>query len=408
MQVAKVRASDVVKRKMGEDLLLGSFSGRLCAVLRSLHRFGLYKHPATLGGMAEDLSVWEPLSEPVIAFWVPKRPGAYRLICMDGFWRTAQRLLVRDLYSLMGLDNEFDFSRKGGGGEKALVQYVCQHITKGYHWWVPTDIRDCFPSLRTGHFSWLPIDGRLLKNVVFLPKCAKVKIVIPKDSETQAVIEHLKASYPDLDVTSIADAEKVTAQMVRQGLCQGSVLSPLLARAFVGHELRASLGAMKGVRASWVDDLYFGARVREDARAAYQAFKERLLSHPAGPIELHEGKPIKAETRELHVLGYRLEPDNGYGDNPVHVLPGPKRTNRFKNRLTRKLLSIGLDEDAIKVGLAYWRRWYDSQQAWTKVPGYSEYISETLAMLDIISFEHNEPMKGNYSESFSNETAYYA
>lgn len=340
-----------------------------------------------------------------MASWHPKGSGGYRLICQDGLWRTAQRLLVRDMYSLMGIEADFDFSRRGAGGEKALVDHVCKHITSGYDWWVSTDIKNCFPSLRPAHFDWLPIDGRLLTNIVFLPKCEKVKVLIPKDPK--AVIDFLQASYPDHGVTTIMDMVKLTVQMVRQGLSQGSVLSPLLARGFVGRELRASLGGMKVTRASWVDDVYIGAHVRKDVQAAFQAFKERLLSHPAGPIELHDGKPVHASTRKLTVVGYRLEPGNGYGDNPVHVVPGRKRTNNFKNRLTRRLLELGPDEDPMEVGRAYWRRWYDGQQAWTKVPLHTEYLSETLAIQDVDFFMHNQPMAGNWTKGFSNQTALY-
>lgn len=309
------------------------------------------------------------------------------------------------MYSLMGIEADFDFSRRGAGGEKALVDHVCKHITSGYDWWVSTDIKNCFPSLRPAHFDWLPIDGRLLTNIVFLPKCEKVKVLIPKDPK--AVIDFLQASYPDHGVTTIMDMVKLTVQMVRQGLSQGSVLSPLLARGFVGRELRASLGGMKVTRASWVDDVYIGAHVRKDVQAAFQAFKERLLSHPAGPIELHDGKPVHASTRKLTVVGYRLEPGNGYGDNPVHVVPGRKRTNNFKNRLTRRLLELGPDEDPMEVGRAYWRRWYDGQQAWTKVPLHTEYLSETLAIQDVDFFMHNQPMAGNWTKGFSNQTALY-
>lgn len=158
---------------------------------------------------------------------------------------------------------------------------------------------------------------------------------------------------------------------------------------------------------SSADDVYLGARDRKGAEAALQAFKQRLKSHPAGPIELYDAKPVRASTGTVTVLGYLLEPGNGYGSNPIHVKPGPRRTNRFKNRLNQRLLKLGPDEDAMAQGLAYWRPWYASQHAWTKVPVHSEFVSESCAMGYIDDFKHNVPMGGNWTKGFDNKKAFY-
>jgi len=54
----------------------------------------------------------------------------------------AQCLMVRDMLSVVGIDSEIDFSRKGGGGERALVQKVCDRIVEGYHWWWTPDVKN--------------------------------------------------------------------------------------------------------------------------------------------------------------------------------------------------------------------------------------------------------------------------
>ena len=108
---------------------------------------------------------------------LPKANGGYRLITKHGPRRMAQQFIVRDLLTAVGVDNEFDFARRGAGGEKALIREVCQRIEAGYRHWQNVDIKECFASLRPGHLGWLPVPEQLLRSVVFLPKCAKVGII---------------------------------------------------------------------------------------------------------------------------------------------------------------------------------------------------------------------------------------
>ena len=78
--------------------------------------------------LAKELTVWEPLREAVIVFWDQKGKGGYRPISVFGPMRTAQCLMVRDMLSMMDIDNDFDFTRGGTGGEKQLVRNVCNDI----------------------------------------------------------------------------------------------------------------------------------------------------------------------------------------------------------------------------------------------------------------------------------------
>jgi len=41
-----------------------------------------------------------------------------------------------------------------------------RELCDGYgYWWTP-DIKDCFGSLKPGHFEWLPIDRNIVFNMV--------------------------------------------------------------------------------------------------------------------------------------------------------------------------------------------------------------------------------------------------
>src|SRR5260370_30836013 len=91
--------------------------------------------------------------------------------------RAGEWLIGRDMVSLMGIDSDLDFARRGAGGERALLKKVCDLYVDGYEWWWTPDIKSCFASIRPGHFGWLPIDRRLLMNVMFIPKCAEIEEV---------------------------------------------------------------------------------------------------------------------------------------------------------------------------------------------------------------------------------------
>ena len=139
---------------------------------------------------AETLSVFVPIAESVFARWKPKDKGGFRLIVDPGPLRRAQQLMVRDALLMLGIDSEFDFSKRGEG-ERALIRKISMDIENGYKWWWKPDVQDCYGSIRPGHFDWLPIDRRVKKNVFFQPECAGV-IVKVKSDEAQAGESHLR------------------------------------------------------------------------------------------------------------------------------------------------------------------------------------------------------------------------
>ncbi len=136
---------------------------------------------------------------------------------------------------MMGIDNEFDFTTKGGGGEKGLIKSICKDIENEHHWWWTPDIKDCFGSISSRHLGWLPIDRRLIRNIAYLPKCAK--IVVPTHKDEEAILQYLHAKHSDLSEDRLLSLDHLTVQVVRRGLLQGSVLSPLLARSVIRREV---------------------------------------------------------------------------------------------------------------------------------------------------------------------------
>ena len=382
--------------QLAQKLLLHPRAARVCAVLRALARG---KKPATFAEVmarADLLTVWKPHPEPVRVTWISKAPKpGYRPIVVSGPVRTAQALMVRDLLLMMNIDSDFDCAKKGGGGEKRLIKNVCEDIEDGKHWlWTP-DIKNCFGSIRPGHLGWLPTDGRLLKNVMFLPKCAKVVVSNDGPEEVGLILQSLGLG---IDVASLSvDALRVellhfTVQVVRRGLVQGSVLSPLLARAVVAQNVHAALDGLEVSTNSISDDLIIRAKTKVEIFAARLAVTKLFSSLPDGPIELHDVLPINANSRRAEAVGYRLEPGNGFGANYVHVKPWLKRVAKFKQRLFTKLKAAKPDDDLFEIAEKYRARWFASQGAWTKVPELSDNVSAAITASYVDDYNSGLPM----------------
>jgi hypothetical protein len=367
-----------------EKTALQSFDAHFCAAVRAAERAGLTAATySELKEIADRSRAGDAAAEAVSARWIGKDNGDFRLIVKGGVLRNTRLLVFRDALSCLGIDSQYDYSRPGAGGEKAFMRAVVNAICSGWSWIASADFKHCFASMRPAHFAGGPLNQQLLSKEVFISEEAKVEVKIPDNAAK--LWTFLQSKQGGVVTTSIKDyIICCTTQMVRQGLPEGLLLSPLLARSFIGREIQATLGSMGVAVPTYVDDLAICACAQPTAAAAMQTLEVRLKSHPAGPIELHS-KCVKDAAAwkmkgHVEVLKYLLEPDNGYGDNPVHVKPGQRRIERFKKRLKEKLDQAKAEgEDLYTAGLRYWKRWYASQQAWTKVPFFSELASEMAA-----------------------------
>jgi Reverse transcriptase (RNA-dependent DNA polymerase) len=331
------------KFKHTRDVYLSAFPTRVCATVRVFAKTGRRGPLQDIYQFAAKVDVWEVLSEPVRAMLLPKPKGGFRGITMHGPRRMAQQFIVRDVLTAVGLDNEHDYSRRGAGGEKALIRDACQLIEDGYWHWQIVGVVKCFASLKPGHLGWLPLPKELIRNVVFLPKCAKLEVV-----------KKAAASWGD---TLLYPSDELTTKTVRRGLPQGSVLSPLVARAFLGREIRAALGKKEVATFRFVDDLTLGARSQPKLEHALEALRERLQGHPAGPILLHVEPPTSVQYGRVKVFGYVLEPGRGYGDNSVHVYPRRKRFDRFHRKLYDRWKAAGQPLEVEALDDLYLKGW---------------------------------------------------
>jgi hypothetical protein len=193
----------------------------------------------------------------------------------------------------------------------------------------------------------------------------------------------------------------VPMKKLRRELPPGSVLSPLVARAFLGRELRAVPGKKGVATFSFVDDLTIGARSRPKVEDALDALRERLQGHPAGAVLLHVDPPSSVKHGRVKALGYVLKPGRGYGDNFVHVHPGSGRFGRFHKKLYDAWKGAGQPdgfdelEDLILDRLGHWM---PSQQAWTVIPVYSKHLALSCAVAYVCDREREKLKKLKFQE----------
>jgi hypothetical protein len=393
------KASGGVKRRVAHATawLLDTSDAKIAAMVRSMAGREPVCLPAELLAKAATLSVWQPLTEAVRVYWLPKTADKFRPIVAYGPLRKAQGLMVRDMLMVAGVDTSTNFAVKGAGGESGLVNRICTLMNEGKDWWWTPDIKSAFPSMHRGHFRWLGMDRRLLLNIVYLPKCARIEVKLPKDAE--AFSAYLKDTHPDLPVD--ASLKDITKLMVRRGLPQGSVLSPLLAGALVAHMWGQTFCLPDAVVLSWHDDLHVSTETKAQIKQVKEQFTHAMASLPAGPIEFHESPVLPANSQRVTALGYLFQPGRGHlhfdsGSRSIHVRPGCKRIGRFKQRLAEKLATAPDADARLLLTETYTLQWFNSQTAWTKVPAFSWMNADNCAITYLLDFENGQPMGGGW------------
>jgi hypothetical protein len=78
------------------------------------------------------------------------------------------------------------------------------------------------------------------------------------------------------------------------------------------------------------------------------------------------------------------------------VTPGPKRSGRFRANLAARLHAAGPQGDLYKIAEQYRKQWFQAQQAWTKVPGYTELVSQNITDSYVDDFKSGIQMGKNH------------
>lgn len=147
-----------------------------------------------------------------------------------------------------------------------------------------------------------------------------------------------------------------------------------MASWFLSEAIEASIGYRPLFLQTSVDDMSVGGKSKAEVEQAILMLGDYLSSHPAGSIHLHHTEVVEPD--ELEALGYRFELANGHLKHGTHVRPAAKRLKRHHRKIRRTVEdALKLGEDPIDAAFAYWKHWYASQSAWTKVPHFTRFKS---------------------------------
>jgi|GEM_PF-2954381 len=353
--------------------LCKSRDARLMAIVRATRNHHRHIPYDELLDLAGKLNLNTAFKEPLIIQAMQSKPGSWRPIAKSGKYRAAQQFIIRDILLIQLGENDVDSTVKGAGGEKQTFVDLQKAVEEGYLYWVSLDVKNFFPSLRQGHLKAFPFSKWVLGNLVFLPSDTPIKFVnkSPSFECSEHDILNDEGDLPS-GCSFSKDDLKAKLKTVRQGLLQGDVCAPQIARTFLGRELQHVLEKRDTAYGSHLDDLILGARSLEALKASLNALRSHLKLHPAGPLELHDHKIVHIKDG-VEFLGYRAKLTK---KGEVHVTPSPKRFKRFRERLIERwegcdaFTKVGLR----KIGVEYAENWFKSQSAWTHKgpPGFSD------------------------------------
>lgn len=257
----------------------------------------------------------------------------YRPICSFGIIRRAQQIIVRDtLEAILGTDH-LDFNRAGLGAPAAITK-ATSLITSGiYTHVVVTDIKNCFGSMKhDGVKAMLPLPGAIVEHVILTSEDAPIHFV--------AIPEGMSVKY--------------AKRKVRQGIPQGSLVSPFVARTLLDPALRAS--ALGGEMVVIVDDLLALARTEGEAAAIKDTLQQELGNHPAGPFALKHVH-VNPITTWSGFLGYRIGAIVTDDQVTVVAAPSNKSLAKFASKLEHLALAGATDEQVYRAIVAWGRSW---------------------------------------------------
>lgn len=298
--------------------LLESFTGRAVSLIREAATDRRVHRLDEIEARAAKLKLDGPIHDPVRLIERPKDSGGVRPILSFGWRHRSQQLIFSDVMLAAGVASDYEYSCATRGAQ-AFIRTVSAAMQDSCYFWVTADIKDCFASVKPGHLhGWMPLKASVWEGIIYLPE--NVPIIACDDLPTS---------------NKSGDHLATLEGAVQCGLPQGSALSPQIASALIGREIRAVMHGRKGVALSYCDDIAIGVRTLKEAEEIRTALGERFNSLSAGPL-LFKFSKVTSALSGVEIIGRKIRYKCWEGEWKVHVTPSEQSFQRLLIRVEKR------------------------------------------------------------------------
>lgn len=292
------------QRRAAERRWLGSHAVRVDAAVNANEKLPPERRQpaASAFDVASKIILSTPLSEPAKLHWKAKASGQKRPIWDFGIVRRATVEVVRPLLDIHVHSREFQYDRKG---IQAAIKDVKSALADGLLYAQRLDISDHYGSFDASELpKLLPLRKKLVEHVV--------------------VGKHLPVTV-EKDIPLLPEL----AAKARQGIPQGSGLSPLVALLITS---RLNWTAPKGVRLfNYADDFLVMGASEGEVNAAADALADKISSVPGGSFK-SKRFPTAHITDGFQFLGHDLT----QWDEGLVIMPTLKALDVLYSRIMEK------------------------------------------------------------------------
>ena len=351
IRIAK-ELGQVKKLRHWTGAYLNSFHAKLAAVQRANRRRKLSDRldTAAVRTIADGLDAWQGTHEPVLVHRKPKtsNPDSFRTYMAFGIQNKALQYLVLPLLEQVACIAPYQYTVRGG--LHASIKHVVKAMSTGPVWAVEIDVVDCYPSF----------DGKKLKDQLPIPKEVTENVLISEHLNLKGgILSGIAKSDPfgpAGDPKASVTLEGVLAA-ARQGIPQGSAVSPLIAETILAIALREvpKLGDI----VAYGDNCLLLAKNESDMVTMTEALETALKAHPVGLLTPKRKRFLPGQRVEF--LGHYLIPQP---DGKIRVEPSEENWKKFESdmrwqlkRLKYKKLSAAARFRAKQKARGYVRSW---------------------------------------------------
>ena len=298
-------------RSLREKLLKSADARLVAAADSNIKMKRRMRTPAhQLEPMAADIHAWRPIADAVTAHAVDKAGWDFRVVmAFPHKWRATQLLCRRAVEGSISLDPRQHAYRNGGRDE--AVRRVLRELSAGKKWCAQLDVKEFFRN----------IDRRRLYQIIPLPREVIDNVVGPPGN-----------ILPGRIGNAIGPISLVTVS--REGISQGSSLSPLIAEAVVTTVLGDLRSAVSVI--NYGDNFMLVARTKAELKMAKSALTGAFRRSPHGPFRLTDKSGLRRVCDGFEFLGYYFRVKRGC----IHCRPSDEAETKFFTSALRLMRGI--------------------------------------------------------------------